>query len=142
MSLAALNFASAANQGVVMPVLHPVDRVPIKNGETAITITLLGKDSDAFVAAERAARNRQVENLKDRVKYSAAEDDRQAAETLAGCIVTWDGIPTCWVEGGEDETPIAFSREAAVKMMLNPGVSWLFTAIDKYVGDRSHFLKG
>lgn len=142
MSLSALQTSSAANEGRVMLVLHPSTRVPLKDAAgSEVWIRLRGKDSDAFIEAERKARERNIENLQNRVKFSAAEADRISAETMAACTVEWSGVPTGWVERSDDDAPIAFSPGAALKLYENPGVDWLFEQADKFVADRANFLK-
>ena len=79
MSLADLNTAAAANRGAVMTVLHPVDRVPLKQADgSLITMRLLGRDSDEFIAGERRARKAIREAITKRQPYSPADEDRMA----------------------------------------------------------------
>lgn len=142
MSLASLNTAAAANEGRVLTLVHPEDRTPL-NGQNGkpITITLLGQDSDAFIKAENAARNRSVESLREAAKFSAAAADLQACEMLARCTVNWSGIPKAWLDGSEDESPVKHTDENAVALYSNPGVSWLRAQVDKFVANRANFLK-
>lgn len=140
MSLLALNTASAANAGRVMPVLHPEDRTPLKNGDATMTLTLLGRDSDAFIRAENTARNRSVEQLSENVKFSAAAVDLEAAKTLAACTTGWTGIPKGWLDGSDDETPAKFSEEAALALYTSPGLKWVRDQADRFIGNRANFL--
>lgn len=142
MSLSSRNTSAASNKGRVMMVLDPDDRTPMKTegGET-VTITLLGQDSDVFIAATRAARNKQVENLTERVKFSAAEQDRQTAVTLAACTTGWSNIPKGWLTNEDDDTPLPFSRENAEALYEQPGVAWLRVEVDKFIGTRANFLR-
>lgn len=144
MNLIALNTASAANEGRPMAVLHPDDRTPLTWGDKKdpLTITLLGKDSDAFIRDEQAARNKAVALATKGVKFSAAAQDRQVAETLAHCTTGWSGVPQGWIDGSEDESPAEFSFENAVALYLNPGVRWLRDQVDEFIAERRHFLKG
>lgn len=142
MSLASLNTAKAANEGRILTLLHPDDRVPLLDAKgKPLTITLLGRDSDAFIRAENAARNRTVEGVTSGAKFSAAAADVQACETLARCTVDWSGIPKGWIDGSDDETPIKHSSENAVALYGNPGVSWLREQVDKFIANRANFLK-
>jgi len=142
MSLTSLNTASAANEGRAMPVLHPEDRTPLLDEKgKPVTITLMGRDSDAFIKAENAARNRAMEQLSKGVKFSAAAAERQTCETLARCTVDWSGIPKGWLDGSDDETPVKLSEENAVALYSNPGVKWLRDQVDEFIGARANFLK-
>lgn len=142
-NLASLNFASAADQGATMPVLHPIDRVPLLDAKKKpVTIDLLGRDSDTWIKGENAARNKSVEQLTTGAKYSAAAADRRDAESLARATTGWSGIPKAWLEeGSNDESPAEFSFENAVKLYTNRGVRWLRDDADKFVGTRANFLK-
>jgi hypothetical protein len=141
MSLASLNFATAANEGRVLTVLHPIERTTLLGADgKPVTITLLGKDSDAFVAAENAARNRAVEQVTSGAKFSAAASDEEAASSLARATTGWSGVVQGWIDGTDDETPAKFSVENARKLYLNRGVKWLRDQADRFVGDRANFL--
>lgn len=141
MSLASLNFASAANEGRTMTVLHPIDRTALLDEKgDPVTITLLGRDSDAFIAAENAARNRAVEQIKEGAKFSAAAADEEAAASLARATTGWSGVVQGWIDGTGDETPAKFSVENAKKLYMGRGVRWIRDQADKFVGDRAHFL--
>lgn len=141
MSLASLNFATAANEGRTMIVQHPVDRTALLDAnKNPVTIDLLGRDSDTFVAGENAARNRAVEQITAGAKFSAAAADEEAAGSLARATTGWSGIPQGWIDGTEDETPAKFSFENAKKLYLNRGVRWLRDQADKFIGDRANFL--
>lgn len=143
MSLADLNTAAAANRGAVMTVLHPVDRVPLKQADgSLITMRLLGRDSDEFIAGERRARKAIREAITKRQPYSPADEDRMADAALAAATVEWSGIPAGWLEpSGTDETPAHFSTENAAKLYANPGVRWLRDQVDEFIGDRANFTK-
>lgn len=139
MSLASLNYSAAANVGRPMPVMHPVERTPVKNGDVEMSIHLLGQDSDTFVSEEFAAREKAVEDLTEGVKFSGKAADYRAIVLLAKCTVSWVGIPRGWIDNTEDETPAPFSFENAVKLYTN--IKWLKAAADKFIGNRANFSK-
>jgi len=142
MSLLSLNTAVAANEGRVMPVLHPDDRTPLTWGDKKkpLTLTLLGKDSDTFIKADQAMRSKAMALMTKGVKFSAAANDLQVAETLARCTTDWSGIPQGWVDGSNSEEAAECSYENAVALYQNAGVSWLRTQVDEFVGERRNFL--
>lgn len=142
MSLTSLQTASAANEGRAMPVLHPTDRVPLLNDKKVpVTITVRGRDSDAFIKAENEARNRAVERTSKAVKFSAAASDLEACQTLARCTTGWQGVPAGWLDGSDNEAPAEFSYDNAVALYTNPGVSWIREQVDQFVAARVNFLK-
>lgn len=143
MSLLSLNTATASNEGRAMPVLHPDDRTPLTFGKNnaPLTLTLLGKDSDAFIAADQAARNKAMATMAKGVKFSAAALDLQTCETLARCTTGWAGIPQGWIDGSDNEGPAEFNFANAVALYSSPGVRWLRDQADEFVGERRNFLK-
>lgn len=142
MNLASLNFAEAANEGRPMPLLHPTERTVLLDADKKpVTINLLGRDSDVFVAAENAARNKAMEQLTGGAKYSAAASDEEMADILAKATTGWSGVPQGWVDGTNDGSPAKFSVAAAKKLYLNRGMRWLRDQADKFVGDRANFLQ-
>jgi len=144
MGLAKLQTAENANSGRKLHLEHPDERTPLffdEAKQVPVTLTLLGKDSQAYIKAERTNRNRAVENIKKRVAFSAAEDDRLGSETLARCTTAWEGVPQGWLDGTDDEAPAEFSYENAVKMYENPGVAWVREQADDFIGKRANFLK-
>lgn len=140
MDLLSLDPTSAANQGNPLTLLHPADRTPLTGDDgKALTITLLGKDSDIFIKAERIIRNKRMELLKKGGKFSAAEEDQEAWETLARCTTGWSGIPQGWIDGATDSAPAEFSFVNAVK--LYGRMRWVKEQVDEFVGTRENFLK-
>ncbi len=122
---------SAVNAGSKMTVLD-VNGVPLlKPDKSPITITLRGKDSDAYIAHENQATNRRLQQGA-RVKLTSEGLKADVIAGLAKCTVAWDGIGI-----GEDET--ACSYEAAVRLYtLAPDIK---DQVAAFVEDRANFLK-
>lgn len=145
MSLTSLNTAPAANAGRALNVLHPEKRTPLQWGpdgeQQNVVIVLLGKDSNAFIQAEEANRDKTMENMTEGAKFSSAEQRLKGAEILASCTTGWSGIPQGWLDGTDNEQPAEFSCANAIKLYMNPGVAWVRDQVDKFVGTRANFLK-
>lgn len=144
MDLLALDTAKAANEGRRLVVKHPTMGVPVTNPEAdnaEVAITLLGRDSDVFLRAEAKARNDNIERLREGRAFTAEEIDLADSANLASLITGWENIPAAWVDGSKSTKPIEFSRENAVKLLRNKGVSWLYAQIDRFVGRRDAFLE-
>lgn len=141
MNLTDLNFADAADKGAALTLLHPTKRTPLVFGKSELVqIDLRGQDSDAFIEADNASRERAVEASRNGQKFSAAEADLRGAEILARATTGWRGIPQGWIDGTKDETPAKFSFENAVKLYTNRGVKWVRAQVDAFVGERANFL--
>ena len=106
-----------------------------------VRILLVGVDSDEYIAAERSNRKRAVESMKKQLEYSPEEADRLSAETLTACTKSWENLPLGWVEGSESEEPAPHTRDNALALYENDGVSWLYTQVDEFIGKRARFLK-
>ncbi len=140
--LTALNTGDRSNIGAKMIIMHPVDRVPLMDeNDNPASITLLGKDSNIFVKHERDARSRNVENMTESAKWSAAEQENAVSESFAACTVTWSGIPQGWLDNTDDETPAVCNYENALKLYNNLGLRWVRDQVDKFIGTRANFLK-
>lgn len=140
MSLKDLNLKPTANQGAMLVLQHPGDGTELKGADgKPITISLLGKDSDSFVKADNILSNTRVEATKRQVKFSAAQFKEQNCGLYAHATTGWFGIPKCWIEGGEDETPIDYTFENAKALYLNQG--WVFEQVQAFVDNRANFLK-
>jgi hypothetical protein len=144
MSLTSLNTARAANEGRPMNVLHPEKRTPLQWGagdeKQNVSIMLLGKDSNTFIQAEEANRDETMANMTEGAKFSSAEQRLKGAEILASCTTGWSGVPQGWLDGTNNEEPAEFSRANAIKLYMNPGVTWVRDQVDKFVGTRANFL--
>jgi hypothetical protein len=140
--LLSLNFADAADEGATMTLVHPKHRTPLMaaDGEP-ITIRLLGRDSDAFIAADRDAKNRNFENISEGAKLSQAELDLAYSRALAKCTVAWHGIPQHWIDNSGSAEPAECNPANALKLYENRGVRWVRDQADKFVSDRGNYLK-
>lgn len=139
MDLLSLDVSATANDGRDLVLKHPVDRTPLSDATgKPVTITLLGRDSDTFIKAERIIRNKRMDLLKKGGKFSAAEEDQEAVETLARCTVGWSGVPQGWVDGTANADAAEFSYAAAVK--LYGRMRWVREQVDEFVGTRENFL--
>lgn len=119
-------------QGAVLEVLHPTTGLPlVMDGETPVTITLVGKDSEQFRAAVRERTNK---NLKAMEKASpTAEMVEQAnIDLLAACTLGWSGIQV-------KDQPWPFTPDNA--RYLYTRLVWLRDQVDGFIADRANFLK-
>ena len=140
MDLLSLDTSGTANEGRNLTLLHPSDRTALVGADgKQVTITLLGKDSDIFIKAERLIRNKRMDLLKKGGKFSAAEEDQEAWETLARCTVGWHGIPQGWVDGTANGDVSDFSFANAVKLYAR--MRWVREQVDEFIGTRENFLK-
>lgn len=131
MNLAEIDVAQGANEGVKMHV-HGPDGTPLfkPDGETPVTITLLGQDSDALTRLMNQRANRHLNQRGNRaVTIEQALTDEIAY--LVKATVGWDGI-------GLDEDETVFSEEAATKAYRIP---WLRDQARAHVFDRARFTK-
>jgi len=132
------------NEGRPMAVKHPTTRAPLVAADgTPVVLTLLGSDSEVFTRAELESQRATVDSLTGGgPAFDPAARYAEATEVMAACTTGWTGVPQGWIDGTDDESPAPFSKENAAKLYANPGVKWLRIQADKFMGDRSRFLRG
>ena len=132
MDITKLDTKAAANDGAKMEVLDLAGAPVLKSdGVTPVTITLMGKDSDAWIKFDNQVTNRRLAQG-TRMKLTAEALKADQIKELAICTVGWDGIGL-----GDDETP--FSYEKAVELYtLSPDIREQAKA---FIEDRSNFSK-
>lgn len=100
-SMSIFDAKSRANQGAVLHLINPVTGEPAYNGDTPVTITMLGKQSDAhidFVNAQvrelrkEAAKNPKAKAKKKDDEYDLREGIEELAEKLARMTIDWTGL--------------------------------------------------
>ncbi|SHG79933.1 hypothetical protein SAMN02745157_4863 [Kaistia soli DSM 19436] len=131
--LSRLDTSPASNAGVDMPVKHPATGKPVVDENTGapVTIRLIGRDSERFVAAQREVLSRRIRDAQagDDTDFEASE--RDTLDLLASCTVQWSGI-------GLDGEDLEFSHDAA--LTLYGRLRWLREQVDAFVSARENFL--
>lgn len=132
MDLAQVDTASTANAGQKLELRGP-DGAPLykADGVTPVTLTLLGKDSDAFIKARNATANRYLKQ-RGKAQVTAEGSDADQIAILVRCTVGWDGIGI-----DEDETP--FTPENAARLYNR--FRFIREQADEFIDDRANFLK-
>lgn len=126
-----LSRVSAADGSAKMEVRDAAGVPVLKEDGSPITITLLGKDSDAWIKAENAATNRRLAQG-TRIKLTAEGLKADAIAGLARVTVAWDGVGI-----GEAETPCTY--ENAVRLYTQaPAIR---EQVDEFISDRGNFTK-
>jgi hypothetical protein len=131
MDLSTLDTKDTANEGAAMELRGPNGAPLFKADGTPITITLLGKDSDTYVADVNANANRFLKQRGNAV-ITAEGSKADAIKLLSKCTVGWDGIT---VDGAE----LPWSRENAVKLYNR--FAWIKEQVDEFIADRANFTK-
>lgn len=123
--LAQFDTVSSANSGAKLELTDANGAAVLKADGTPLTITLLGKDSDVWVKAENAARNRRLAQG-PRMKLTAEALESEAISALAKVTVAWDFDEPC-------------TYEAAVRLYTR--FPLIREQVDLFVGDRANFTK-
>ncbi len=117
-----LSTKEKSNQGVEVQIQHPT------TGENLATIKVLGTESDKF----RTIQKKYFEKTRNK-KMSAVQVEQFRYESVAECVVSWDGI----VENGK---PIGLSKESAISVFRR--CPWMLEQIEDAMGDTDLFLSG
>lgn len=89
--LAELDTLTLAEEGVEMPLLHPRTRAAIldEDGKTPLTITLAGRQSDAFRDVLKAIQSRRGELRIRGQEQDGDAKEREDIEILVACTRAW-----------------------------------------------------
>lgn len=128
--LSLLDSVAVANQGETLTLLHPAT-----NEELDITITLMGSDSDEyrntikkrFEAAQRQAKNKRNQEV------DLDDAEQKSQELLAKMTLGWENLQM-------DGKSLKFTFEAAKEIYSK--FPWIREQVEKFVSDRSNFIKG
>ncbi len=107
----------------------------------AVTITLLGKDSDIYKSAQRRAQAAFRETIQAGQKWLPADDERMAEQQLVDCTVGWGNVPAGWVDLTDNEAPIDFTKERARALFRNGEYGWVKDQVSRFIEDRANFVK-
>lgn len=129
MDFANLDTADLANEGAVMPVHGPDGQPVLQDDGKAVTLTLLGDDSDALVKFDRITANA---HLRGSQTITAELAEAKQIGRLARACVSWDGVVLDGEElkHSEDNAKVLFKR-----------FRWLRQQAAMFVSDRANFLK-
>ncbi len=130
-----LETLTRSEEGVAMKVIHPRSREPVLGEDgKVITITLLGKNSDAARMAMRRAADRSTERAMRGMKSTPEERERDDAEFLAACTKSWDFTQM----DGED---FPCTNSNAVRLFSDPRFRWLREQAFSFVMDEGNYLR-
>jgi hypothetical protein len=123
-----------ADEGVPLVVIHPVQRRPIllDNGEP-VTVTLLGRSSEAFRDVLRSIQLRRAGVAKRGETLTDDDLFREDTDTLAACTVTWT-IPTL------DGQPFPFNQRNNRKLWNDARFRWLRDRALAFLMEDANFL--
>lgn len=134
MDLSKFNMEVIAERGATLELETPTGEPLLQDdGETPVTITLLGQDSKVWRNKNREFSNKRIQDMakKRSRKMDYMVSDEDAAEMMAACTVSWDGI----VDDGEE---IECTQKNAYELYLK--YAWIREQCDVFIGDRANFL--
>lgn len=149
-NLASLKAATASEVVFDLELLHPTTDEPI-----GLFIQIIGSNS----APVRKLRDEQVNEMlkadfeKQRGKGKPPTVDgavKKNAKLIARATVGWYEIDLSIPVGQKPkkvdgmpfgDTRIEFSEDAAIQLYTDPEYEWLYSQVDKAVGDLSNFMK-
>lgn len=127
-----LSTLEATTDSVPVPLRHPTtgERLTSDTG-AAITISIVGMDSEQFRTRHRAIINKRL-NAGKKVKISAEEIEAESIDTIAACITGWQNVEL-------DAKVLEFSKASAKTLLTR--LPWLREQLDEAIADRANFLK-
>lgn len=121
-----------------------IDDQPLFNDDgSAMTITIIGEDSDIAVASRHAMTNRRLKQGAS-AKFTAESFDSDGVAHLVKITAGWNITPAKLVPGidpGLGEGLVPFTPGAATKLYGNPKLKIIRDQPDKASTERANFLR-
>lgn len=132
MDLSKLDVVTAADEGALLTLKHPVDESTLETEKGPMQILLVGTDSSTYrnILKNRA---RQRLNQKKSTKIDLDEAELKGIQLLAKCTLDFINIL-------DDGKYVKYTYEDAIKLYQK--YPWIKEQVDEFMSDRSNFLKG
>lgn len=133
MDLATLTIIEGANQGALMPIIHPNTlEVLLDNEGNEMWIKLAGEDSTVYRETTRKTLNRRLAHAQERGRASLTQEEleAEALTRLVKCTLAWHLII-------DSKTPECTEKEVRRVYQNFP---WLYDQVTRFVHERHHFL--
>lgn len=143
MALKDLCTAEAADKGILVDLYHPTTGAPL-----GIVIAILGSDSQAYLDADRAIKNRQLGLAKRKRDFTVGMEPEAVEagliEKMTACFLGWkedkgDGTFKDTVEF-EAGVELASTKEEFKKIISNRGFFWLRNQVQEEMDKVTNFL--
>jgi hypothetical protein len=129
MDLSNLDTTRLSNDGVAMPLRHPVTRAVLTHDGRTQQITMVGMDSDRWREAVRRQNQARIDRMTG-TKIVAAELEEEKIELLAAAATGW----SVFVDGSW----APFSPDAVLKFYRR--FPWAMEDADRFIASRADFL--
>jgi len=128
LDLGTLDFQSTANDGARLELRHPTTNAP-----TGAWLQLLGIDSDAYRAAQRAQQRDRLKQIARNRRLGITPEEIES-EALAMLVVATVGM------GGFSKDGAALQFSADTARALYKRHNWIREQADEFINDRANFL--
>jgi hypothetical protein len=135
MDLSTFDTAAAANDGAVLELRSPNDGSVIlqDDGETPVSITLLGEDSDRVTKHNNVIANRALRSGPGGPAMSAEVARENEIAKFAKATVSWSGVEV-------DKQTLDCTEDNAKALYRR--FPWIRDQVRVFMADRAHFTKG
>jgi len=132
MDLSSLDTSKACDEGSVMQLRHPGTGEPLENDDKSpMTLTLLGRDSPRFKAAQNARVNRRIQTAAPGTKITAEAIDSDGVDLVVDATTGWNVT----IDGDKPEFTSASAKAAYIRF------PWMREQADAWIANRANFLK-
>lgn len=123
----------AATDTFTLELLNANDELLLDADGNPLSVTIYGPGSKVYAKAQAARSQRLMDRMAKRgkVKLSAEEHQRESAEFLAACTVSFNG----WAYQGKSD------REAIEAAYNDPSIGFIAEQVNKAIGDWANFTK-
>jgi len=132
--IALFDTRSRSESGVDFPILNPKSGLPFLDNEgKPVTITLLGRNSDAFRSVQREAQKREA----DRQARGVVRDDEEQRREVFDYLVA---ITKGWSFDALSGEPFAFNPANVRRLWIDGRWEWLRTQMFNHCLQEGNFL--
>ena len=136
MDLSKYDCSKLAEKGITFNLLDPMGEPFDLPEKKQPTITVAGKDSETYRAAEKQEKAKlNSMTQKQRLKVDVEDLQRQSINILIKCTLAWTNME---FEGKD----ILCTQENKDKYLRDPGYAWIIDQIGERVNDRAQLFLG
>lgn len=125
MDLGKLDVKAASEKGAVLHLKHPMTGEKLFDGDTPVTITVIGRDSPAVAAAMKELDRRKS-------KGEDIDETERGLELLSAVVKDWQGIEL-------DGAPLDCTKANARKLFADPRTEWIGEQVGPFALARRNF---
>lgn len=134
MDLKNLDCSKLAETGITFELEHPGGHDWGLPNDKVPTLTVAGRDSETYRAAEKIEKNKMNSmTQKQRAKIDIDQLRRQTINILVKCVLGWTNLE-------EDGKELVCNHSNKERILRSPGYEWIVDQAEQKINDRSELF--